>query len=98
MKLLTRLLAPCPERRISAFEALKSDWFEEKPFHFLRTCFQHGRQSEQNKKPPPQKVEEEKLPEMSAEQLKLLSDLNVDVKHAAKSGFTLKFGAQKKSR
>jgi cell division cycle 2-like protein len=100
-QLLNHLLAPCPDRRLSARDALKDAWFSEEPKPAPPDTFPTWpAKSEHHKKPPrgeplrnaPADPNE---PQPSAEQLRLLSELKVDPKHASKGGFALKFDAPK---
>lgn len=53
MQLLNHLLAPCPDRRISARDALRSAWFQEEPRPAPPDMFPTWpAKSEHHKKPP----------------------------------------------
>ncbi|KAI1725999.1 protein kinase domain-containing protein [Ditylenchus destructor] len=101
--LFNRLLAPCPNRRISASKALKSPWFEEDPLPTPPDMFPTWpAKSEHNKKPvsatvtAPAVVKPSNEPKPSAEKLKLMTELGIkDMKTAHKDGFSLKFDAPK---
>ncbi|KAF8362638.1 cdk-11.1 [Pristionchus pacificus] len=96
-RLLNELLRYDPVERITAENALLSDWFKENPEPIAREMFPtFPAKSEQGKRPPtaPAPKPVNFLPEVSAEHSRLLKDLNVGLDQAATAakGFTLKFG------
>ncbi|KAI6185232.1 putative serine/threonine-protein kinase [Aphelenchoides besseyi] len=98
LDLMKRLLAPCPERRISAEEALKHQWFKEDPRPANPESFPTWpAKSENLKRPPPSKIQQPpaKVVAVDPERLKLLKEFSIDAKAANKGGFSLKlFGGK----
>jgi cell division cycle 2-like protein len=99
-ELMTGLLHPCPERRISAEKALKSEWFTESPLPAPPESFPTWPAKSENLKPPPRRVEEPekeaKKLDIDPERLKLLREFKINPRKSTdvKGGFSLKFAGK----
>ncbi|KAI1723546.1 cyclin-dependent kinase 11B [Ditylenchus destructor] len=92
-----RLLAPCPIKRITASEALKSSWFTEHPLPTPPEEFPTWpAKSERNKKPPSATLSEQisnktNATKRTAEELKMLAELGINnARNVHKTEFSLK--------
>uniref|UniRef100_A0A0N5C8P3 cyclin-dependent kinase n=1 Tax=Strongyloides papillosus TaxID=174720 RepID=A0A0N5C8P3_STREA len=96
-KLLNKFLTYDPEKRITAEEALKHEWFDEAPYAVTSDCMPTWPAKselsrvpkESHKKPPNVKISR------TSEELALLKGLNVNPNNVKSSGFSLRFDAPK---
>ncbi|KAI6216500.1 Protein kinase domain-containing protein [Aphelenchoides besseyi] len=98
LDLMKRLLTPCPEKRISAEEALKHQWFKDEPRPANPESFPTWPAKLKNlKRPSLSEIQQPpaKVVPVNSERLKLLEQFDIDAKAASKGGFSLKLPGAK---